>query len=127
MNPLLAADAEPPWTELAPHLEAALAQLDQPERDAIMLRYFEKKSAPQMAAHAERFNPDHDFICMSFSSPPVFHERDRTNQLFVPGSTDAAPESGQGWRPDGTARLGSTRFAVWTVQSLDDSQIAISE
>jgi len=40
---------------------------------------------------------------------------------------DAAPESGQGWRPDGTARLGSTRFAVWTVQSLDDSQIAISE
>ena len=38
--------------------------------------------APQMAAHAERFNPDHDFICMSFSSLPVFHERDRTNQLF---------------------------------------------
>ena len=50
VNQLLSANTEPPWADIAPHLDAALGELDDPERDAIMLRYFEKKSAPEMAA-----------------------------------------------------------------------------
>jgi RNA polymerase sigma factor (sigma-70 family) len=41
---------EPPWDDIAPHLDAALGELDETERDAILLRYFEKKSAPEIAA-----------------------------------------------------------------------------
>lgn len=50
VNQLLVADAEPPWAHIAPHLDAALGELDDTERDAIMLRYFEGKSATEMAA-----------------------------------------------------------------------------
>jgi RNA polymerase sigma factor (sigma-70 family) len=50
MNQLLSADTEPPWAHIAPHLDAALGELDDTERDAIMLRYFERKSAPEIAA-----------------------------------------------------------------------------
>lgn len=41
---------EPPWNEVAPYLDAALGELNDAERDAILLRYFEKKSAPEIAA-----------------------------------------------------------------------------
>src|SRR6476661_521143 len=34
----------------APHLDTALGELNDAERDAILLRYFERKSAPQIAA-----------------------------------------------------------------------------
>lgn len=37
------------WEEIAPHLDALLGQLSDSERDAILLRYFEKKSAAEMA------------------------------------------------------------------------------
>lgn len=53
MNQLLA-DSEtglsPVWTDIAPHLDAALDELDPADRDAVLLRYFEKKSARDMAA-----------------------------------------------------------------------------
>ncbi|MDR3458036.1 MAG: sigma-70 family RNA polymerase sigma factor [Verrucomicrobiae bacterium] len=49
MNELLSANPEATWEHLAPHLDAALGELNEAERDALLLRYFEKKSAPEMA------------------------------------------------------------------------------
>ncbi len=53
MNELLAesgTDVPLVWSEIAPHLDAALGELAEPERDAVLLRYFERKSAKEMAA-----------------------------------------------------------------------------
>ena len=49
MNQLLATEPDAPWEHIAPHLDAALGELSDPDRDAVMLRYFERKSARQMA------------------------------------------------------------------------------
>jgi len=49
MNQLLSAASDAPWERIAPHLDAALGELNDAERDALLLRYFEKKSAPEMA------------------------------------------------------------------------------
>ncbi|CBY13215.1 unnamed protein product [Oikopleura dioica] len=38
------------WDEIAPHLDAALSELPDPDRDAVLLRYFENQSAKDMAA-----------------------------------------------------------------------------
>jgi RNA polymerase sigma factor (sigma-70 family) len=49
MNELLSApDAS--WEDIAPNLDAALDGLSEPDRDVILLRYFENKSAAEMAA-----------------------------------------------------------------------------
>ena len=37
------------WHEIAPQLDAALSELNDPDRDALLLRYFERKSAREMA------------------------------------------------------------------------------
>ncbi len=42
------ADVPPAWSEIAPHLDAALGELTEPDRDAVLLRYFEKKSAAEI-------------------------------------------------------------------------------
>jgi RNA polymerase sigma factor (sigma-70 family) len=42
-------EPDPLWQELAPHLDAALGELSEPDRDALLLRYFEHKSAREMA------------------------------------------------------------------------------
>ena len=48
MNELLSTpDAS--WEEIAPQLDAALGELSQTDRDALLLRYFERKSAVEMA------------------------------------------------------------------------------
>jgi RNA polymerase sigma factor (sigma-70 family) len=44
MNELLATQSNPSWELIAPHLDAALGELSEADRDAIMLRYFENKS-----------------------------------------------------------------------------------
>src|SRR6478736_536251 len=49
MNELLAAPPEAGWEQIAPHLDAALGELNEPERDAVLLRYFERQSAREMA------------------------------------------------------------------------------
>jgi RNA polymerase sigma factor (sigma-70 family) len=49
MNESLAAPDEPSWAQIAPHLDAALQDLDESDRDALLLRYFERKSAREMA------------------------------------------------------------------------------
>ena len=48
MNELLSPTTEPAWDQVAPQLDAALAELDDVGRDAVLLRYFEKKSAQEM-------------------------------------------------------------------------------
>lgn len=50
MNQLLSAASDASWEDIAPHLDAALGELNDSDRDALTLRYFEKKSAPEMAA-----------------------------------------------------------------------------
>lgn len=49
MNELLAASPEADWEQIAPHLDAALGDLTEPERDAVMLCYFQRQSARDMA------------------------------------------------------------------------------
>src|SRR5882762_5007903 len=52
MNQLLAdsgTGVPPVWSDIAPHLDTALGELSEPDRDALMLRYFERKSAREMA------------------------------------------------------------------------------
>ena len=39
------------WSRLAPHLDAALGQLNDNDRDALMLRFFERKTAEGIAQH----------------------------------------------------------------------------
>src|SRR5580765_6373906 len=50
MNELLSAEPEPSWEHIAPHLDAVLSELSDSDRDALFLRYFERKSARDMAA-----------------------------------------------------------------------------
>src|SRR5262249_5465953 len=49
MNELLATKTDTPWERIAPHLDAALGELNDLDRDAVLLRYFERKSAREMA------------------------------------------------------------------------------
>lgn len=49
MNEFTHAPAAASWQEIAPHLDALIGKLAESERDAILLRYFEKKSATEMA------------------------------------------------------------------------------
>ncbi len=49
MNELLSAEPDTRWEHIAPHLDAALGELSEPDRDALLLRYFERKSASEMA------------------------------------------------------------------------------
>jgi RNA polymerase sigma factor (sigma-70 family) len=49
MNELLSAESDANWENIAPHLDAGLGELDEADRDALLLRYFERKSAREMA------------------------------------------------------------------------------
>ncbi len=49
MNELFATEPEGVWEHIAPHLDAALGELSEADRDALLLRYFERKSAQDMA------------------------------------------------------------------------------
>jgi len=49
MNKLLSTEPEVSWESIAPHFDEALKRLSEPDRDALLLRYFEGKSARQMA------------------------------------------------------------------------------
>jgi RNA polymerase sigma factor (sigma-70 family) len=49
MNELSAPAPDASWEEIAPQLDAALGELTETDRDAVLLRYFERKSAREMA------------------------------------------------------------------------------
>src|SRR5439155_23203559 len=46
---MLSAEPETVWENIAPHLDEALGELNEGDRDALLLRYFERKSAREMA------------------------------------------------------------------------------
>ena len=49
MNELLSNSAENPWETIEPRLDDALGQLNAADREAVLLRFFEKKTASEMA------------------------------------------------------------------------------
>src|SRR5437667_10543998 len=49
INELLSAEPETVWENIAPHLDEALGELNEGDRDAVLLRYFERKSAREIA------------------------------------------------------------------------------
>jgi hypothetical protein len=49
MNELLRHDADPAWESIAPQLDAALNELNGADREVMLLRYFEKKTAREIA------------------------------------------------------------------------------
>ena len=49
MNELLGHDADPAWESIAPQLDAALNELSETDREVMLLRYFEKKTAREIA------------------------------------------------------------------------------
>jgi len=50
MNQLLTADSSANWDEIAPHLDAALGELSESERDAVLLRYFKNEDLRTVGA-----------------------------------------------------------------------------
>src|SRR5213596_1489271 len=44
MNELFATEPDAVWEQVEPHLDAALCELSESDRDALLLRYFERKS-----------------------------------------------------------------------------------
>ena len=53
MNELLHTESDADWEHIAPHLDAALGELSEADHDALLLRYFERKSAREMAQTIE--------------------------------------------------------------------------
>lgn len=49
MNELLSTQPDAAWEHIEPYLDEALGELSEPDRDALFLRYFERKSAREMA------------------------------------------------------------------------------
>lgn len=49
MNELLSIETYATWEQIAPHLDPALGQLSDLDRDALLLRYFQRQSAREMA------------------------------------------------------------------------------
>jgi len=49
MNELISAEPDAIWEHIAPQLDEALGELNESDRDALLLRYFERKSAREMA------------------------------------------------------------------------------
>jgi RNA polymerase sigma factor (sigma-70 family) len=49
MKELLTAEPDATWEQISPHLDNALSALAEADRDALLLRYFDRKSAQEMA------------------------------------------------------------------------------
>jgi RNA polymerase sigma factor (sigma-70 family) len=49
MNELLSSAPDASWEHVSPQLDVALGELSETDRDAVLLRYFERKSAQEMA------------------------------------------------------------------------------
>ncbi len=50
MNELFSDGPDATWEQMSPHLDATLGELSEADRDALLLRYFERRSAREMAA-----------------------------------------------------------------------------
>src|SRR4051794_26283467 len=49
MNEIAPTESQDLWDKVAPHLDNALGELSEADRDALLLRYFQRKSAREMA------------------------------------------------------------------------------
>jgi hypothetical protein len=49
MNDLLAGEPDALWESIAPHLDAALSELNDSDREAVLQRYFQRKSSREMS------------------------------------------------------------------------------
>src|SRR4051812_17635923 len=49
MNEIASSESQDLWEKVAPHLDNALGELSEADRDALLLRYFQRKSAREMA------------------------------------------------------------------------------
>ncbi len=49
MNDILSSEPESIWEKILPHLDAAIGTLSEPDRDALLLRYFQHKTAREIA------------------------------------------------------------------------------
>jgi len=49
MNELLSGEPDVTWEDISPHLDASLGELSEAERDLLLLRYFQRKPAREMA------------------------------------------------------------------------------
>jgi RNA polymerase sigma factor (sigma-70 family) len=49
INESFAGETDAVWEQLAPHLDVALGELNETDREALLLRYFERKSGQEMA------------------------------------------------------------------------------
>ena len=49
MNELVSGEHDAAWESIASHLDAALGELSNADRDAVLLRYFQRKSAQEMS------------------------------------------------------------------------------
>ncbi len=50
MNELLSADPDARWEHISPHLDDALGELDEPDREALLLRYFKNQDLRTVGA-----------------------------------------------------------------------------
>jgi RNA polymerase sigma factor (sigma-70 family) len=99
MNELLAYESDAAWENIAPHLDTALGELSEPDRDALLLRYFERKSAREMAqtfgtseeAAQKRVNRAVDRLRELFSKRNVTVGASGLAVLISTNSVQAAP------------------------------------
>src|SRR5689334_1949237 len=49
MNELFSTESDALWDHIAPHLDTALGELSETDRDVVLLRYFQRKSARDIA------------------------------------------------------------------------------
>jgi RNA polymerase sigma factor (sigma-70 family) len=118
MHDLLSAEPDVAWEHIAPQLDAALNELSEADRDALFLRYFERKSAREMAralgvtddAAQKRLNRAVDRLRESFSRRGVTVGAGGLVVVISARAVQAAP-AGLALTISTTAALTGTTFA----------------
>jgi RNA polymerase sigma factor (sigma-70 family) len=118
MHDLLSADPGTAWEHIAPQLDAALNELSEADRDALFLRYFERKSAREMArtlgvtddAAQKRLNRAVDRLREVFSRRGVTVGAGGLVVVISANAVQAAP-AGLAITISSTAALAGTTFA----------------
>jgi RNA polymerase sigma factor (sigma-70 family) len=131
MKELLSAETDAAWEDIAPHLDAALGELNEPDRDALLLRYFERKSAREMAvtlgisdeAAQKRVNRAVDRLREAFAQRGVTVGASGLVLLITTHSVQAAPAGlaltiTTATAMSGTATAAATVTTTTTIQTI---------
>ncbi len=131
MKELLSAETDAAWEDIAPHLDAALGELNEPDRDALLLRYFERKSAREMAvtlgisdeAAQKRVNRAVDRLREAFAQRGVTVGASGLVLLITAHSVQAAPAGlaltiTTATAMSGTATAAATVTTTTTIQTI---------